>query len=92
MLEGWKHLSIFNKGICLTSRFEFKYVDVIVVALAMTIAFCVILMHLTGMWPCNLLAAIDQHFPIDSLKDSTEPLSKIRYDIHHWLKGLFQCN
>lgn len=74
------------------SRLEFKYVDVILIALAMTIAFCVILMHLTGMWPCNLLADTGQHIQIDTLKDSTDPLNKITYDMHYWLKGLFQCN
>ena len=66
--------------------------DVILIALAMTIGFSVILMHLTDMWPCKLLAVTGQHFQIDTLQNSTEPLNKIRYDMDYWLKGLFQCS
>lgn len=74
------------------SKFEFKHMDVIVIALAMTIGFCVILMNLTGMWPCQLLEATGQYYQVDTLQNSTEPINKIIYDTHYSLKGLFRCS
>ncbi len=74
------------------SKFEFKYADVIVVALAMTIGFSVILMNLTGLWPCQILEATGQYFQIDTLQNSTEPVGKVMYDMHYSLEGLFRCS
>jgi hypothetical protein len=75
----------------LKSKFEFKYTDVVVVALAMTIGFCVILMNLTGLWPCQILEATGQYFQIDTLQNSTSSIDKIMYDMHNSLVGLFRC-
>ncbi|CAN5637929.1 hypothetical protein BH23THE1_BH23THE1_16760 [soil metagenome] len=73
------------------SKFEFKYADVIAIALAMAVAFFVVLMNLTGMWPCQLLEASGKYFQVDTLQNSTEPINKIIYDTHYSLKGLFRC-
>ena len=74
------------------SKIEFKYTDVVIVALAMTIGFCVILMNLTGLWPCQLLQATGQYFQIDTLQNSTGAIDKIMYDMHNSLQGLFGCS
>ena len=72
------------------SKIEFKYTDVVIVALAMTIGFCVILMNLTGLWPCQILQATGQYFQIDTLQNSTGAIDKIMYDMHNSLEGLFR--
>ena len=69
-----------------------KHIDVILVGLGMTIGFCVILMNLTGMWPCQLLDATGNYINVDSLQNSDQPLNKIIYDMHYWLKDLFRCS
>ena len=66
--------------------------DVILIGLGMTIAFCVILMNLTGMWPCQLIEASGNYINVDNLQNSEQPLNKFTHDMHHWLKGLFQCS
>ena len=74
------------------SKIEFKYTDVVIVALAMTIGFCIILMNLTGLWPCQILEATGQYFQIDTLQNSTKAVDKIMYDMHNSLEGLFRCS
>ena len=74
------------------SKIEFKYTDVIIVALAMTIGFCVILMNLTGLWPCQILETTGQYFKIDTLQNSTGAIDKVMYDTHNSLQGLFRCS
>ena len=76
----------------MNSKIEIKYADVFIVALAMTIGFCVILMNLTGLWPCQILQATGQYFQIDTMQNSTESIEKIMYDMHYSLEGLFRCN
>jgi len=76
----------------MNSKIEIKYADVVIVALAMTIGFCVILMNLTGLWPCQILQATGQYFQIDTMQNSTESIEKIMYDMHYYLEGLFRCN
>ena len=66
--------------------------DVILIGLGMTIGFCVILMHLTGMWPCQIIEGTGQFINVDTLQNSDEPISKFTYDMHYWLKGLFRCS
>ena len=75
----------------MNSKIEIKYADVVIVALAMTIGFCVILMNLTGLWPCQILEATGQYFQIDTLQNSTSSIDKIMYDMHNSLVGLFRC-
>jgi hypothetical protein len=74
------------------SKIEFKYTDVVIVALAMTIGFCVILMNLTGLWPCQILEATGQHFQIDTLQNSTGAIDKTIYYMHNSLEDLFRCS
>ena len=76
----------------MNSKIEIKYADVVIVALAMTIGFCVILMNLTGLWPCQILEATGQYFQIDTLQNSTGSIDKIMYDLHNSLVGLFRCS
>ncbi len=65
--------------------------DVIAVALGMTIGFTIILMNFTGIWPCNIIHALDKSEVLNEFK-STNSISNSVGDIRYWLSYLFQCN
>ena len=65
-------------------------IDVILVALGMTIGFVVILMHLTGMWPCSIINTVDGSFLANNpIINSTAAV--FMDGTHHLLTSLFQC-
>ena len=76
----------------LNTQVSSNNLDVILIGLGMIIGFCIILMHLTGMWPCQLLDASGQMLQIDRYGYTDQPINKIIYDMHYWLKDLFQCS
>jgi hypothetical protein len=64
-------------------------IDVILVALGMIIGFIVILMHLTDMWPCSIINAVNGSFLVNNhLINST---TSFMGGTHHLLTNLFQC-
>ncbi len=66
-----------------------KGIDVILVALGMIIGFVVILMHLTEMWPCSMINAVNGSFlTINPVINSTTGFMD---GTHHLLTNLFQC-
>lgn len=76
----------------MTTQIRVKNLDVVCIGLGMFIGFCIILMHLTGMWPCQILATTSQTIDIDKFQNSKEPFTAFAYDIHYWIKDLFQCS
>lgn len=64
-------------------------IDVILVALGMIVGFVVILMHLTDMWPCSIINAVNGSFLANNhIINSTTSLMD---GTHHLLTSLFQC-
>lgn len=65
--------------------------DVVAVALGMFIGFAIILMNFTGMWPCNIIHAVDES---EIIKEFNIPnyVSNSVGDIRYWLTYLFRCN
>jgi hypothetical protein len=64
--------------------------DVIAIALGMTIGFVIILMNLTGIWPCDLIHAIDSS-PLVNNVNSIASINNLISDTHYWLAYLFRC-
>jgi len=67
--------------------------DVILVAAGLIIGFMVIVMHLTGIWPCDIIKKLDKtslnKFNILSINEET--FQKFIDDIHYFLASLFLC-
>jgi hypothetical protein len=64
-------------------------IDVIFVALGMTVGFIVILMNLTDMWPCSIINAVNGSFLANNpIINST---TSFMDGTHHLLTNLFQC-
>jgi hypothetical protein len=64
-------------------------IDVYLVAIGMTVGFVVILMNLTGMWPCSIINSVNGSFlPNNPIINST---SGFMDGTHHLLTNLFQC-
>jgi hypothetical protein len=75
----------------MTTQIRVKYVDVVLIGLGMFIGFCVILMHLTGMWPCQLLSTSGSLVNIENFENAKDPLTAFGYDLHNWLLTFFRC-
>jgi hypothetical protein len=64
-------------------------IDVYLVAIGMIVGFVVILMNLTGMWPCSIINSVDGSFLANNpIINST---SGFMDGTHHVLTNLFQC-
>jgi hypothetical protein len=78
--------------------------DIAVVVLGMIIGFAIVLMNFTGMWPCNIIQALNKLPLADYVKSnellnnladyvkSNELLNNTIGDIHYWSTYLFRCN
>jgi hypothetical protein len=68
-------------------------IDVILVALGMIIGFVVILMHLTDMWPCSMINAVNGSLNGSFLANNPLVNSTTSFmdGTHHLLTNLFQC-
>ncbi len=69
-------------------------IDVILVACGMVIGFIVILMHLTGMWPCSIINKLDKTFSFNH--SNTPALGGLTFknfveEAHFALTNLFRC-
>jgi hypothetical protein len=71
----------------------FRNFDVILVTIGLIIGFMVIVMHLTGIWPCNIINKIDKtslnNFNIFSINEAT--YQNFIGDMHYLLANLFLC-
>ncbi len=69
--------------------------DVVLVIAAMLIGFSVILMHLTGLWPCTIIQKMDKLSVMNYSNGLTmigrEPLKSSIGEIHYLLTNLFRC-
>jgi hypothetical protein len=67
--------------------------DVVLVAIGLIVGFMVIVMHLTGIWPCSFINKIDKsslsNLNIFSL--NKESFQKFTDDMHYLLTNLFLC-
>ncbi len=70
-----------------------KNFDVILVAIGLIVGFMVIVMHLTGIWPCNIINKINKtslsNFNIFAINE--EIYQKFIDDMHYLLTNLFLC-
>jgi hypothetical protein len=78
--------------------------DIAVVVLGMITGFAIVLMNFTGMWPCNIIQALNKSPLADYVKSnelltnladyvkSNELLTNTIGDIHYWSTYLFRCN
>ena len=70
-----------------------KNFDVILVAVGLIVGFMVIVIHLTGIWPCSIINGINK----SSLKNlnifsiNEETYQKSIDDMHYFLTNLFLC-
>ncbi len=69
--------------------------DVVLVIIALLIGFSVILMHLTGLWPCTIIHKSDKSSIMNYSNGLTiiggEPLKSFINEIHYLLTNLFRC-
>jgi hypothetical protein len=78
--------------------------DIAVVVLGMIIGFAIVLMNFTGMWPCNMVQALNKS-PLTDYVNSSQLLADLADyvnssrllanaigDIHYWSTHLFRCN
>jgi hypothetical protein len=71
-----------------------KHYDVVLVTAGLIIGFSIIVMHLTGMWPCNIIYKIDNLSILGkSHMNSTNKdyLDKVMDEIHYLRANLFLC-
>ena len=76
-------------------------IDIIIVTAGMIIGFSVILMHLTGMWPCTIITKLDKLFLTNnsnsiSLTQSQGLTGEWTFqnfikELHYLLTNLFRC-
>jgi hypothetical protein len=69
-------------------------IDVILVASGMVIGFIIIIMHLTGLWPCSIINKLDKTFSFNH--SNTPPSGGLTFknfveDTHSALTNLFHC-
>ena len=71
-------------------------IDVILVVCGMIIGFIVIIMHLTGLWPCSIINKLDKTFSFNY--SNTSALGRRRMTFknfvggaHFALTNLFRC-
>ncbi|KAA2279532.1 hypothetical protein [Candidatus Nitrosocosmicus sp. SS] len=76
----------------MTTQIKVKYLDVVLIGMGMFIGFCVILMHLTGMWPCQILSSTGNFVNIDNFQTAKDPFTSFAYASHQWLLGFFKCS
>jgi hypothetical protein len=68
------------------------FFDVILITICMAVGFVVIIMNLTGMWPCNILYTVDK-YPFTNNSSLTQQDSNNFIDYtRYWLINLFRCN
>lgn len=76
-------------------------IDIIIVTAGMIIGFSIILMHLTGMWPCTIITKLDKLFltnnsnslsltPSQGLTGEWTFQNFIK-ELHYLLTNLFRC-
>lgn len=71
-------------------------IDVFLVIVGMITGFIVILMHLTGLWPCAAISKFDKLFlpnnsNITTIKNEDGNLNNFIDEIHYLLVNLFRC-
>ncbi len=71
-------------------------IDVFLVIVGMVIGFIVILMHLTGLWPCAAMSKFDKLFlsnnsNIVTTKNEDGTMKVFTDEIHYLLVNLFHC-
>ncbi len=69
-------------------------VDVFLVTLGMIIGFTVILMHLTGLWPCNIIIKLDKISSVNHLNVPIvggETFKDFVEKAHFVLTNFFRC-
>jgi hypothetical protein len=71
-----------------------KHLDVVLVTAGLIIGFSVIVMHLTAMWPCNIIYKLDKLsiFGKNHMNTTSEDyLDKVMNEIHYLRSNLFLC-
>ena len=70
-----------------------KNFDVAIVAIGLIVGFMVIVMHLTGIWPCNIINKIDKSSlnNINVFSFNKESFQKFTDDMRYLLTNLFLC-
>jgi hypothetical protein len=71
-----------------------KHYDVVLVTAGLIIGFSIIVMHLTGMWPCNIIYKIDNLsiFGKSHMNSTNKDyLDKVMDEIHYLRANLFLC-
>ena len=70
-----------------------KNFDVVLVAIGLIVGFIVIVMHLTGIWPCNILNKINNSSlnKLNIFSINEESYQKFIGDMHYLLTNLFLC-
>ena len=71
-------------------------IDVFLVTAGMIIGFVVIIMHLTGIWPCTAINKFEKLFlsnnsNITTTKTESGTLTNFTDEIYYWLANLFRC-
>jgi len=66
--------------------------DVILITLGMTVGFIVIIMNLTGMWPCNIIYISDKPLFNNNSSLMQQTSNHFIDDTRYWLIHLFRCN
>jgi hypothetical protein len=71
-------------------------IDVILVACGMIIGFIVIIMHLTGLWPCSIINKLDKTFSFNYSNTSALAGGGLNFKnfvggAHFALTNLFRC-
>ena len=70
-----------------------KNFDVILVAVGLMVGFMMIVIHLTGIWPCSIINKIDTSSlkNLNILSINEETYQKFIDDMHYLLTNLFLC-
>jgi|SRR3954453_16514708 hypothetical protein len=72
-----------------------KNFDVILVAVGLIVGYMVIVIHLTGIWPCSIINKIDKsslnNLNLNVLSLNEETYQKFIDDMHYLLTNLFLC-
>lgn len=76
-----------------------KNVDILIVGLGMAIGFSVVLMHLTGLWPCSIINGFEKTFFTTGIHNNSNTM-QINYSnntsstnsLIYYLKNFFRCS
>ena len=70
-----------------------KNFDVILVAVGLIVGFMVIVIHLTGIWPCSIINKIDKSSlnNLNIFSINKETFQKFTDEMHYLLTNLFLC-